>query len=209
MTSRAGSGVFTDWAELRDHAITAFNGETPHPIAEQAIIDTYEQHPQAVELAVSGTITDFRAGTIRSGWGILRKRCETINAPPTNPTRNTSISREKRIMRAEQWIRTAGIHYDRADELLLELFGSENALLRPDAQIDLEPDTGPTDARWRLSDPRGDTQLVDRIVRTWEEHRPTGEKLEADAEHRAAQWKARERALAQLRAPTPDDDLPL
>ncbi len=198
MTSRVGAGGFKDWAELRTHANELFH-ETPNPITEQTIIDAYQLHPDAVEKAINAVAIDVQAGTIRSGWGVLRKRAETIRQPPTNPTRTSSISREKSIMRAEQWIRAAGIHYDRESELQLELFGS-TGVLRPYAQIDLEPAPETDNARWQLGQPRGDQTLIDRITTLWHQHRPEGEAIEADVLERAKLYGERQKQLATLTA---------
>lgn len=195
MTTREGTGGFNNWGNLRDHAIDLY-GETPHPATEQEIIDAYQLHPDAVEKAVTSVANDVKNGTVRSGWGALRYRAGQISTPIANPTRNDSLEREKRIMRAEQWIRNAGLHYDDEGELLLTLF--DGGLLSAYAQIELE---GAPGEGWQLSEPRGDLALVDRMTRLYHELRPLGIRTHEDAEKRAAKWReeraAREAALEQ------------
>lgn len=208
MTGREGKGEYQDWSEVRTHAIELFNGETPHPVVEQTLIDAYELHPHAVERELTKVAADLAAGTIRSGWGIYAKRAERILAPPTNPTRPASLDREKRVARAEQWIRSTGCHYDRDSEIMLELF-SGSGLLVGYAQVDLIEDTSSSDGKWTISEPAGDTALVERMLKLYNESRPKGILIEEDAQARADKYRTQQAelrtALAQLRA-APDDD---
>lgn len=197
MTTRAGQGGFSDWASLRDHLIERY-GSTPHPSTEQEIIDAYELHPDAVTKASLDLID---AAGITSHWGLLKSKAAKIATPPSNPTRNAGLTREKAIAHAEQWIRAAGLHFDSAPEVTDELFGSLGQL-RAYAQVDLE-DFDLAD-RWQLSDPRGDTALVDRMLNYWANHRPTGMQIERDATARAESWKAWKR-LQTPPQPTDDD----
>lgn len=203
MTGREGKGEFQNWQELRDRAIELFNGEAPHPVVEQTLIDAYEVHPDAVERELSKVAADLAAGTIRSGWGIYAKRAERILHPPSNPDRPSSLDREKRIARAEQWIRATGCHFDRETEVLLELF-SGTGLLSGYAQVELIEDTTDSDAKWTISEPAGDTGLVDRILKLYNEFRPKGITIEEDAQARADKYRAQQSelraALAQARA---------
>ena len=130
-----------DWQSLRAHTIDRFDGETPHPQTEQEIIDAYQLHPDAVERAIAQVAADLNAGNIRSGWGILRHRAEAILNPPSNPTAKTGRDLEKRLARAEQWIRNAGKHYDRWDDVAedLDAFDVDTASLKP-LWIELRPE---------------------------------------------------------------------
>ena len=74
-----------DWASLRDHYIVVY-GDTPRPETEQRIIHAYELHPTQVEKALAAAAVDLEAGTIRSGWAIVAKRCEALTSPPSNPS---------------------------------------------------------------------------------------------------------------------------
>lgn len=218
MTSRAGQGGFSNWQELRDHAIDLFN-ETPHPATEQEIIDAYELHPDAIAKAVDSIAVDVQNGTARSGWGVLRARAGSIKAPPSNPDRKSGLDKEKSIARAEQFIRATGVHLDRPDEVLDELFG-DGGHLRHYAQVDLER-TGPNDDNglptWKLSTVKGDQALATRMLDLWAEHRHVGFTIEREAEQRAEDWKARQRLMAESfgrikdmldeqQAPLPDVD---
>jgi hypothetical protein len=152
-----------DWAHLRAALIEAY-GEPPHPITEQEIIAAYQQHPAALEKAAHQIAADHANGTIRSGWAVLRSRTYQLTTPQANPTRSTSIEREKALARAQQWTRNAGLHYDRWPEIEDELY-NERGLLHH------YPET------------------IAAIHDFWDKIRPQGEAIEADALERAAAWK--------------------
>ena len=181
---KAGGGGFENWGELRNHLIEQY-GDTPRPETEAVIIAAYELHPTALEHAAQSVAIDVTTGTIRSGWAVLRSRANSIASPPSNPSRPTSVDREKRIARAEQWIRNAGTHYDQVTEVEDELF-NERGLLRD------HPD------------------LKERMLHTWAEERHTGMQLEHDQIARAEAWKAAQHLIRQkLAAATAEDDRPL
>ena len=193
-----------DWATIRADAIARFGGDAPRAELEQRIIDVFEKQPQLVVLAIDKIADSYHAGRVRSPWAVLGTHIERAAEPGADIQATDTTDKQKRIQRAEQWIRAAGIHFDREAEILLELFGSESAQLRPYAQVDLIPDTSADPAKWKLSEPRGDTALIDRMLHTWGEHRPTGLQLEREAEERADAYKqqqaARAEALAQAHA---------
>jgi hypothetical protein len=176
MTSRANQGGFQDWAQLRNHLIDSY-GTTPHPTTEAEIIEAYELHPDQVTKAGLDLI---HATGITSKWGVLKSRAARISTPPSNPTRPASQDREKRINRAEQWIRTTGCHYDRDTEIVDELFG-DRGLLEQYAQ---------------------DTGLVTIMTTLWQERRPIGEQIEQDAITAANKWKTWKQAEAKALAPS-------
>lgn len=196
--------TFTDWAALRDHLIEKY-GSTPHPSTEQEIIDAYQLHPDAVTKAGLDLID---AAGITSHWGLLKSKASKIARPPANPTHDTSVSREKRVARAEQWIRSTGCHYDRDSEIMLELF-SGSGLLVGYAQVDLIEDTTSSDGKWTISEPAGDTHLVERMLKLYNESRPKGILIEEDAQARADKYRTQQaelrQALAQLRSADTDD----
>ncbi len=181
-----------DWASLRNHAIKLFN-ETPHPTTEQDIIDAYQLHPDAVARAIDSIAANVTNGTIRTGWGVLRKRANTIAAPPANPTRATGLNHEKAIAHAEQWIRAAGIHYDTPTEILEELFG-DLGQLRNHAQVKHQWAKGDTES---VRVTTGDKALTTQMLNHWAEHRPTGIRIEQDAQARAETWKQQQAELAE------------
>jgi hypothetical protein len=163
-----------DWASLRTHLITAY-GEPPHPITEGEIIAAYELHPQALEKAANQIAVDHKNGTIRSGWAVLRSRTSQLTTPQANPTRSSSVDREKALARAQQWTRNAGLHYDRWEEVSAELYG-ERGLLHT------HPET------------------ISSINELWLEQRPKGEAIEADAHARAEAWKQQQTRIPWNRA---------
>lgn len=170
MVTQGREGGFQDWAELRAHAIERFNGETPNPIAEQEIIGAYELHPDAVQRAIEQTAADLTAGTIRSGWGILRHRADAIRNPPSNPKAQTGRQAEKQQARAEQWIRNAGFHYPG--------WGACQDALLEDLHLP--------------------THLAALLEPLYDDTHPQSAKIEADANTRARAWKVSQQKLLEL-----------
>jgi hypothetical protein len=76
--------------------------------------------------------------------------------------------REQKIAEAEKWVRIAGVHFNRWDEVHDELFGE----------------------RGKLRSWRSDEQLVTRMHELWLRVRPGGEKVEREEIERAEGWKA-------------------
>jgi len=175
---KAGKGRgYKDWATLRTDAIDRFGGELPHPITEQEIIDAFELHPDAVERAVDQAAHDLAAGHIRSAWGILRHRAEAILNPPSNPKAATGRDTEKRLARAEQWIRNAGLYspgWGACKEALVE---------------DLH-----------LTDHQADT-----LRDLYEERHPAGLAAEQEAIERAQRWIESQAALKAVQQQKRDE----
>ena len=165
-----------DWQTVRNQFMRTIGGDPPGSHLEDELIQAYTQHPDAVERSFEKIALAHKAGKIRSPWGALKTEVAKAVDGARNPTHNAGSSRTKAIQRAEQWIKTAGIHYDRESEIVDELFGDRGMLHgHPDAQ--------------------------DRILQLWREHRPTGEKLEA--EHEAFMHKAGEQARNADLTPAP------
>jgi hypothetical protein len=208
------------WHTTYTDAVQRFGGDTPGAQLEQQVLDAFTDQPQVVIRAIDKVAAKYAAGRVTSPWGAMKHEIARTTSQP-DIVATDSTDRDKRIMRAEQWIRAAGIHYDRDTEILLELFGNETSLLRPFAKIDLIPDTSTSDGKWTLSEAIGDTALVERILKTYHDARPTGIQLEEDALARAEKYKADqarlrqalEQAHAELAAAqpahAPNNDLPL
>ena len=177
-----GAG-YQDWAELRTHYLEAF-GDTPRAETEQRIINAYELHPAQVEKALAAAAVDLQAGTIRSGWAIVAKRCETLTHPPSNPTRAGGATREKALARADQWLHNAGCYHDET-EAILHLCDT-NGLLSSYAQAELINDGPGTPARLQTT---GDPTVIAHIRAQHTLERPRGLAADTAAEARAEQWK--------------------
>lgn len=173
---------YADWAELRDHLIDAFDGTAPTAPAEAEIINVYERHAVAVEKAALEIAAQFATGgDIRSPWGLLHYKAGQIATAPRNPAKPASVDREKRIARAEQWLKNAGIHFNSQAEVRDELFHS----------------------RGLLADYHGDTALVDRMLNLWTELRPLGELIEHQALEHATKWKTDMARIERTQPSTP------
>jgi hypothetical protein len=186
-----------DWHTLYTDAVTRFGGDTPGNQLEQQILDTFTDHPQLVVRAIDKVAAKYAAGHVQSPWGALKHEIARFTNQP-HVTATDSSDRDRDIARAEQWIRSAGIHLDRASELHDELFG-ELGSLHTYAQITIERAGSTTDGKpiWRQTKPSGDTTLVDRLTALWREHRPVGEQLETEAIERAERWKQQQAQLQE------------
>lgn len=60
------------WENLCGKTITRFGGAQPGAELEAEIMAAWQQDPKRVEGAIERTAALFKAGTIHSGWGILR-----------------------------------------------------------------------------------------------------------------------------------------
>ena len=174
------------WATIRADAIEAFDGETPGAEAESTIIEIFTNHPALVVAEIPRVAADKRDGRIRSGWAILKKRLTEAANPQANVVARDTRDRDKAIANADQWMRAAGMHYDRWDEVHDELFG-DRGMLQP----------------WKANE-----RVVDRMRKAWNTVRPTGEAIELEAETRAAKWvadvkNAREQASQPAAQETP------
>jgi hypothetical protein len=146
------------WPKLRQHATELFNGETPRPELEQDILNTFHEQPQLVANAIEQIGAQFSTGTIRSGWAVLRTHINTTANPQSHATVNDTTERNRAIQRAEQWLKTAGIHFDRPSEVDDELFGD----------------------RGTLKDWANDEALRRRILQAWADQRHIGVRLERE-----------------------------
>ena len=190
-------GGYQDWAELRHHGIEAF-GEFPRPETEARIITAYELHPAQVERVIDTAAVDLNEGTIRSGWAIVAKRCETLTSPPSNPTRAGGATREKAIARADQWLHNAGCYHDQT-EAILHLCDT-NGLLANYAQAELVNDGPGTPARLHTT---GDETILNHIRAQHQLEHPRGQAADTAAEARADKWKEQHRKPRRSLADTP------
>jgi hypothetical protein len=177
-----------DWQTEYARALNLYGGDTPSATLEQDLLDAFTQHPQAVTNAITKIGKAYAAGRIHSPWGALRTEIpKQVNAHTRVGDGN---ERSRAIANSEQWMRTAGIMFDRFSEVEDELYG-DRGRLRPWAN---------------------DRALKQRLEQLWNEQRPIGETIEADELERAQTWKTArakvidnppptnpEQALARLR----------
>lgn len=173
------------WSDTRYDLIDRW-ADSPRPELEQRIITVFENHPQLVIDAAEHIADRYESGLVRSPWAVLAKHVEEAADTATRSTRPVrgDRDRERARQRASQWMRTAGMHFDREDEVRDELFG-ERGMLRQFA---------------------GDTDLVDDLLELWHEQRPRGEQVEREAEERARRYVEQKRALARKREPEPEPE---
>lgn len=154
-----------DWHTEYGRALALFGGDTPSATLEQDLLDAFSEHPQAVTNAITKIGKAYAAGKIHSPWGALKAEI------PKQVERDTRVGdgreRQAAIANAEQWIRNAGLHYDRWPEVHDELFGDRG---------NLHP--------WR------NTDLERRLLETWTTARVDGLVTEHTELERADRWKA-------------------
>jgi hypothetical protein len=173
-----------DWQTEYGRALELFGGDTPSATLEQHILDSFQQHPQAVTNAITKIGKAYNAGRIHSPWGALKAEI------PKQITADVRVGdgseRNRKIANAEQWIRTTGLMFDRWSEVEDELYG-DRGKLRP----------------WHK-----DHQLTERLKQLWTEQRPTGEQTEQAELQRAEAWKtARTKVLANPTPSNPEEAL--
>ena len=140
------------WPDERDRATQLFNGDTPGPDIEAAVIRHFEHDPHQVALLITAIGRRVDRGQVHSGWAILRAELDRI--PPAIVVHDTS-QRLAALKKAELWLRNAGGYIDRQPELEDELYG-HHGILRD------WPDTKP------------------QMIALWHELRPRFVKAEAD-----------------------------
>jgi hypothetical protein len=157
-----------EWSALRHRAVEAFGGDYPAGPQEQEIIDAFELDPVAVQAAVDKVGERYKQGKVRIPWAVLRKEAEQIRNPPSEVTASDESSREKAIVRAESWLRVAGLHFDREQEVAAHLYGHHGPL-----------EHFPEDEVLQL-----------QMLSLWRKLRPEGERGEAEAQDRADKLRA-------------------
>jgi len=156
-----------EWEDLAYQTAERFGGTMPHPETAAAIANVYAKAPTAVAKAIDRTAADYETGSIRSPWGVLKSRVQQITITKTSNAR--ANDNEKAVQRAEQWIRNAGLHYDRWDEIHDELYGDRGKLRD-------HPATEP------------------RMRELWHDLRPLGEQVEHEAIQRGLRYQAQKAA---------------
>jgi hypothetical protein len=170
-----------DWHTEYARALALYGGDTPSATLEQDLLEAFQQHPQAVTNAITKIGKAYEAGKIHSPWGALKAEI------PKQIQRDTRVGdgreRQQAIANAEQWLRNAGLMYDRWAEAADELF-----------------------ARGALAPWARDKQLNARLEALWNELRLLGEQTEAQELERADAWKEHQANLAAMpKVPTPAD----
>ncbi len=205
-----------EWSKIREAAIQAW-GSVPHGLLEAEVIAVFEKHPALVQATVEKTTSAYQSGRINNPWAILRLDLQKLSSPERNPTVTDERPREKAVARAEQWVRTTGIHYPTEAELLGHLFGTTEytptleqleqheretrnnpgrylydsllkaAIFRTRAEGQQLVPATPGDG---LLEEHRTPEIQERMLRLWRELRPIGEQLEQDATDRGTAYQA-------------------
>ena len=162
-----------EWDDLVLETAERFGGTIPHPDTAATIATVYAKAPDAVTRTIDRIAGEYQDGNIRSPWGILKSRVQQIQVSVQTTSR--ANDRDKAIARAEQWIRTAGLHYDRPAEIADELFG-HRGMLRTHRTPELEA----------------------RVTALWASLRPLGELVEAEAIERGLRYQAQRATIDNM-----------
>jgi hypothetical protein len=160
-----------EWDETLNHAIESFGGQAPHQTLEAYLANQHAQHPAIVRAAINRIADSYANGTVRSPWGVLKTELEKRAA--VQPKVKASTDQAKAHERAEQWIHSAGFHYDRVSELHDELYGDRGTVRQ-------HPATEPTlTTLWADLQPARIKTETDQQTRLdhWRAHSPLGKRL--------------------------------
>lgn len=156
-----------DWHHVYSNAVEQFGGDTPSAPLEAELLEIFQQRPEDLITAINKIGNAYQQGRVQSPWGALKSEIARLRNRP-HLIVSSGKAQAKKHARAEQWIRSAGQHFDRwaeVETVLRDDYGINNPdLLRP----------------------------------VWDEAREAGEQLERDAQARAAQWKLAQARLAEI-----------
>jgi hypothetical protein len=161
------------WANVYDQAVAGFGGQTPGRVLEAEIVEIFLERPADVRAAIAKVTARFASGHVHTPWPVVRRELEQ-GARRHEIVADDDSQRRLAERKAELYVRNAGLYLPTEDELLDELFGKVG-LLRV----------------WE-----DDGELHRRMIELWLEHRPRGERAEAEAEARGLQH-----AVARPRPP--------
>jgi hypothetical protein len=162
------------WAQIREQAIDAFNGETPGAQLEQDILEHFTTDPERVTRAIHRIADQHQRKPVDSCWAVLR--ADLKRTAQANVVASDVAGRNRRIENAKRWIDNAGIHYDLQRHVEAELFGDDHG-------------------RGTLHD--YDTpQLRAELIDYWHAARPRGVQAEHDHLAWAAKCKQDAKAIA-------------
>lgn len=109
------------WADLRETAIEAFNGETPGPQLEQDIIQAFVQDPERVQRTIRRIAAQHARKPLGSPWAVTR--ADLARTAQADVVASSASSRQKTLDRATAWIRNAGHHHPTWADAATHLFG--------------------------------------------------------------------------------------
>jgi hypothetical protein len=153
------------WREVRERAVRLF-GELPHAQTEADALEVFEREPATVAAAVEHIGRQVAAGSVRSGWAVLRAHLRS-SAAAGEVVADDARELERELALAEAWVRNAGVHFDR----------------------ELEVDEALFDERGRLHAWAGDELVRERLLELWRAERPRCERAERDELKDAARWR--------------------
>ena len=172
-----------EWGPIRNRAADQL-GDYPTGELEQTIIDHFVDDPDRVIRTIDRITKAHQKKPFDSPWAVIR--ADLNKAPTGDVTASPTKSRQRAIDNAKAWIRNAGLHYDRADHVLADLFGDDYA-------------KGPLT-------PYDTPQLRNELAAYWHQQRPRGEQAEQDHEAWNTKAKADRHLVLALRSkPTSED----
>jgi murein tripeptide amidase MpaA len=168
------------WSTVREEACELF-GDNPGGQLEADVMEHFAEDPDRVIRTIHRIA---KAEGVLSKWAVLR--ADLKRTAQADVVVSATTSRAKAVDRAKHWIDNAGLHYDRQDHVLADLFGDEYA-------------KGPLT-------PYDTPELRNELTTYWHQARPRGEQADKDFEAWNAKAKAdRALVLALRNKPTSED----
>lgn len=159
------------WQEALEAITEGFQGRGPFNADEEGkVMRAWRDSPASVMDLATKAAHSYAAGTISRPWAWLAAAADGAKTkrPRPDTVANPVLELDAAERRARAWMRTAGPHFDRWEEVEDELFG----------------DRGPLHA-WR-----SDSALLDEWREQWEQARPAGVRAELAAAMRSEMWAA-------------------
>jgi hypothetical protein len=159
----------TTWGEMREKIVDAFAGQAPYDENdEHKIVEAWQRNPRRIEVEVERLAQRQTVGQVTFPWRVLAKIAPTIIGPvDATATANVDAEKARAQRRFLSWIRNAGLHCDRWEDVYDEAFGE----------------------RGRLQLWKDEGDVIDEVRACWEEHRPRGVEVERRAEERMLRYR--------------------
>jgi hypothetical protein len=161
-------------------------GDGPNQTLEAQLVELFERHPHDVSAAVEHVAGRYERGEIHAPWVILLKHAQEtveVRERANSATATDERGRDKAMLRARQWMRNVGIHYDLAREVEDELRHGFTSGMTGGLKI------------------TNDEDIVE-LLGLWRQLRPLGEQVEREAEERGRRYVAQRKAMIEHAAKT-------
>lgn len=153
------------WGDARESIEHSFAGQVPYDEHdEQLVMNAWQRNPHRVMAEVERLAAKQQRGEITFPWRVLSKIAPSIiSRVDQNARADVDAEKARAQRRSLSWVRNAGLHFDRWQDVFDEVFGERGNL-----------------RLWRE-----DEAVVQAVRDCWEEVRPEGVRLQEEVELRA------------------------